>query len=312
MAAVLAGLAAACGASGALAETIVIDLTHPLPTFQPLDGDITKPDMGNPWADSQPIPTFGVQAVLQISRFPTNQGYFDLGRLVISEHHGTHLDTPGHYVNSEDTVEPGNPPRKLADQLDPEDLIGPVALIDISGRVQAELDKNGGNPSPDTAVTDFSEASANVVTPDDIDAISGQLDNGVWLVVNLGWSRFFRDANWETTPYFNGWNFPGINAAAIDRLIEIEDERRIRINGIVIDNIGIDTGQGSKGTDDKWSNSFHSHVRGLQRGWKFVENAANLGLLAMAEAGSCTLFVGAPKHVRGTGGPSRILAVYET
>ncbi len=311
LAAVVAGLTAAYGASAALAETFVVDLTHPLPTFQPLDGDLTKPDMDNPWEDSQPIPTFGTQAVLQIGQFPTNQGYFDLGTLVISEHHGTHMDTPGHYINNDETVEAGNPPRKLAHELDPEDLFGPIALIDISGRVQAELDKNGGNPSPDMAVTDFSEASANVVTADDIDAVAGQLDDGVWLVVNLGWSRFFRDANWETTPYFNGWNFPGLNAAAVDRLIEIEDEKGIRVNGIVIDNIGIDTGQGSKGTDDKWSNSFHSHVRGLQRGWKFVENAANLGQLAMAQARSCTLFVGAPKHVRGTGGPSRILAVCE-
>ena len=111
------------------------------------------------------------------------------------------------------------------------------------------------------------------------------------------------------TPYFNGWNFPGFNAAAIDRLIELEDEKGIRINGIVIDNIGIDSGEGSKGIDDKWSNSFYSHVRGLQRGWKFVENGTNLEQVAMA--GSCTIIVGAPKHVGGGGGPSRVLAMCE-
>ena len=47
------------------------------------------------------------------------------------------------------------------------------------------------------------------------------------------------------------------------------------------------------------------NVRLLQRGVKFVENAANLGQLAMANPDGCTLVVGAPKHVRGTGGPSR-------
>ena len=297
--------------SAAAAESLVIDLTHPLPTFEPTEGDITKPDLGKPYFDSKPIPTFGIQAVLQISEFPTNQGHFDLGRLVLSEHHGTHMDSPGHYINKPETVEKGNPPRKLVHQLEARDLVGPAVYIDISARVQTELDKNGGKPNPDKAVTDFSEGSANVVTPDDIEAVAWQLNNGVWLVVNLGWSRFFYDANWATTPYFNGWNFPGLNRAAIDKLIEIEDRKGIRINGIVIDNIGIDTGEGSKGIDDKWTNSFHSHVRGLQRGWKFVENAANLGLLAMAKPGSCTIVVGAPKHVRGTGGPSRVLAMCE-
>ena len=298
-------------AGGAAAETLVIDLTHPLPTFEPTGGDITKPDLAKPYLDSKPIPTFGIQAVLQISEFPTNQGHFDLGRLVLSEHHGTHMDSPGYYINKPETVEKGNPPRKLVHQLEARDLVGPAVYIDISARVQTELDKNGGKPNPDKAVTDFSEGSANVVTPDDIEAVAWQLNNGVWLVVNLGWSRFFYDANWATTPYFNGWNFPGLNRAAIDKLIEIEDRKGIRINGIVIDNIGIDTGEGSKGIDDKWTNSFHSHVRGLQRGWKFVENAANLGLLAMAKPGSCTIVVGAPKHVRGTGGPSRVLAMCE-
>ena len=263
-----AAVAAALGlaAAPAAAETIVIDLTHPLPTFQPTGEDITTPDMANPWLDSQPVPTFGVQAVLQISQFPTNQGYFDLGRLVISEHHGTHMDTPAHYINNEASSEAVGSNRRLAHQLLPQDLVGKIAYIDISARVQAELDENGGKPSPDTGVTDFSETSGNVVTPDDIDAVSDQLKDGVWLVVNLGWSRFFRDADWATTPYFNGWNFPGLNNAAIDRLIAIEDEKGIRINGIVIDNIGIDTGQASKGEDDKWTNSFRSHVRGLQRG----------------------------------------------
>ncbi len=41
-----------------------------------------------------------------------------------------------------------------------EDLIGKAVVIDISARVQAELDKNSGKPSPDTKITDFSNRSA--------------------------------------------------------------------------------------------------------------------------------------------------------
>ena len=74
--------------------------------------------------------------------------------------------------------------------------------------------------------------------------------------------------------------------------------------------IGVESGQSSKGSDDKWSNSWPAHVRGMQRGWKLVENATNLGALSQA-SGGCTLVVGAPKHVRGTGGPSRVLALCE-
>ncbi len=303
----------ALAASAATAETFTIDLTHPIPTFQPMEGDATAPDMSKPWKDSKAIPSFGQQTVLAISVFPTNQGHFDLGRIILSEHHGTHIDSPGHYLNDEATLESGfSNDRKLVDDLGAEDLTGRVVLIDISGRVKGELDKNGGKPSPDKGVTDFSNGSANVVGPDDVAAVADKLDNGVWLVLGLGWSDFyFQGADFAKDPYINGWNHPGMNKAAVDKLIEVMDRKGIRINGIVADNIGIDSGQSAIGQDDKWTNSWYAHVRLLQRGLKFVENAANLGQLAMAKTDSCTLFVGAPKHIRGTGGPSRLIAMCE-
>ncbi|RMD63296.1 MAG: cyclase [Alphaproteobacteria bacterium] len=314
LAGVLAGILV-LGAGPARAETFTIDLTHPIPTFKPMAGDPMKPDLNQPWLNSVPHASFGQQAILAISQFPTNQGYFDLGRIVLSEHHGTHLDTPGHYINNADSLEPGGKPadqRKLAHQLGADDLIGKAVVIDISGRVQAELDKNGGRPSPDRSVTDFSNASPNVVTADDIAAVADKLDNDTWLVLNLGWSRFFfQGADFAKDPYINGWNHPGMSKAAVDKLIEVMDAKGIRIKGIIADNIGIDSGQSAIGDDDKWTNSWHAHVRLLQRGLKFVENATGLDQLAMARPGSCTVVVGAPKHVRGTGGPSRVMAICE-
>jgi kynurenine formamidase len=307
------GIVLVFGAGPAVAGSFMVDLTHPIPTFKPMGADPMKPDTGQPWLDSKPIPTFGQQTVLTISQFPTNWGYFDLGLLVLAEHHGTHMDTPDHYMNNPDNMEKGGIPtdkRKQAHQLGAEDLIGPVVLIDISGRVNTELGKNGGKPHPDPKVTDFRDTSANVVTADDIVAVTDQLDNDVWLVLNLGWSDFyFQGADFVKDPYINAWNHPGLSHAAVDKLIEIENKKGIRIQGIVADNIGIEDGESGKGIDDKWTNSWYVHRRGLQRGWKFVENAANLGQLAMAKPGSCTLVVGAPKHVRGTGGPSRVLAI---
>jgi kynurenine formamidase len=312
IAAVLAG-SVLIGAPWAWAQSFVVDLTHPIPTFKPMAGDPMKPDLAQPWLGSKPIPTFGQQTILSISQFPTNQGHFDLGLLVIAEHHGTHLDTASHYVNNAQTLEKGGIPndkRKQVHQLGAQELIGRVALVDISGRVKAELDKNGGKPSPDPKVTDFRDKSANVVTAADIAEVEKQLANGVWLVLNTGWSKFyFEGPDFEKDPYINKWNHPGLSHAAVDKLIEIEQRRKIRIRGIVADNIGIETGESGKGEDDKWTNSWYAHVRGLQRGWMFVENAANLGQLAMAKPGACTLIVGAPKHTRGSGGPSRVLAM---
>ncbi len=109
-----------------------------------------KPDLSQPWLDSKPIPSFGQQSVLSFSKFPTNQGHFELGVLITAEHHGTHMDAPAHYVNIAETMEPGGTPpdkRKKNHQFGVSDLTGRIVLIDISARVQSELDKNGGRPN---------------------------------------------------------------------------------------------------------------------------------------------------------------------
>ncbi len=291
-----------------------IDLSHPIPTFEASEDDPMKADLSKPHLNSTPIPTFGGQTVLSFAQFPTNQGYFSLGSLVLAEHHGTHLDAPGHYVNSAESLEGENPPaeqRKHTHDLNASDLIGHAVFIDISGRVEMELAKNGGMPSPDTSVTDFSNSSPNVVTADDIAAVESQIKNGVWLVLNTGWSKFyFGGPDFAKDPYINGFNHPGINKEGVDKLIEIMERKGVVINGIIADNIGVDSGQSAVGEDDKWTNSWYAHVRLLQRGVKFVENATNLGQLAMAKnPARCTIVVGAPKHVAGTGGPSRVLAL---
>ena len=189
----------------AYADSFMVDLTHPIPTFKPMAGDPMKPDTAQPWLNSKPIPTFGQQTILTISQFPTNWGHFDLGLLVLAEHHGTHMDTPAHYVNKPETMEEGGTPpekRPTAERLGADDLAGKVVLIDISGRVQTELAKNSGKPSPDMKITDFSEKSVNVVTADDIAAVADQLADDVWLVLSLGWSDFyFQGADFAKDPY---------------------------------------------------------------------------------------------------------------
>jgi kynurenine formamidase len=290
-------------------KTFVIDMTYAIPTFR--QGDIAQVDLNSPVKKSRPIASFSPQAILiGLPNFPTGDGYLPLNRLVLNEHHGTHIDAPVHFVNNPNTIEVLSPDKRTTEELTGKDLMGPVGLIDISRRVQSELDKNGGQPSPDTNVTNFSDASGNVVTAADIDVVADQLASGTWLMVHTGWEQFY----WESGPglkgpYINGFNFPGISKAAVDRLIEIENQKGIRINGIGMDQIQIDTGANADAP--KFQNAFPAHVRGMQRGWKLLENVANTGMLAQAKSGSCQLVVGALKHVGGSGGAARVFALCE-
>jgi kynurenine formamidase len=213
-------------------------------------------------------------------------------------------------------IKPGD--RVAMHQLTPKQLIGPIVLIDIGGRVQRELDKNGGKPSPDVSVTDFSEDSGNVVTAADIEAVADKLVDGAWLVLNLGWARFYFDAapgwqdpGWEQSTYLNGWNHPGMNRESVDKLCEILDKKGVHIAGVAADNLAIDTGEGNVGKGDKMDTDvWYTHTRLLQRGVLLLENVANLDQLAMVDnPEACKLVVGSPKHVRGTGGPSRVFAL---
>ena len=305
----------------ASSETFWMDLTHPLPTFQPVPGSPDRADLGKPWLNSMPHVAWDQQAILSIDVFQTDTGYYDSGTLTVYEHHGTHLDAVNHIINSEDTLIEGGIPndaRLGMSELTPADLIGPIVMLDIGPRVRAELAKNGGVPSPDISVTDFSDSSKNVVTAEDIDAVADQLVDGTWLVVNMDWARFYLtgSASLRNSPYFNNFNHPGLNHAAIDRLAQIIDERELQLGGIAMDNITIDTGQGAKGAGayPMQTNAWYSHTVLMQRGVLFVENLAEVNELAevMNAGAACTLIVGAPKHVRGTGGPSRAFAMCES
>jgi kynurenine formamidase len=292
----------------------VIDLTHPVPTFQQTADNPARPDTAKPWTELGAYPIYGEQAVLWLRQIPTNNGNIESGRITLWEHQGTHVDAPVHFLNTAQSTERGGAPagqRQAIHQIDAQRLVGRVVVIDISARVKKELAKNGGRPSPDRSITDFSDSSAAVVQPQDIDAVADRLENGTWLVLNLGWSGFyFGEPAVPKSPYINGFNHPGMSRKATDRLIEVMDQRRIAISGIVADNIAIETGQVAHGDDDKRTNALHGHMRLLQRGVLLVENATNLDQLSAASASaSCTLVVGAVKLGRGTGSPARVIAL---
>lgn len=312
-------LAALPFADSARASLEFIDLTHEIPTFAPQADDPTKPDLSRPIGHSKPIAGFYHQAILYPpDKWPTSNGYFDSAAVLIQEHNGTSFNSPNHFINNAESLEQGGIPidrRKAAEALSMEQLTGRIVFVDVSARVRAELAKNGGKPSADPSVTDFSDTSRATVRAEDIEAVANQIDDGVWVVARLGWERFYGSGieDWDTSPYVNALNHPGFTREAIDKLIEVMETKGVRISGIAADSLSTDSGQGAKGTDDQWSNAWPAHVRLYQRDILIVENLANLSALADAvrSSGPCSLVVGAVKHVGGTGGPARVVAVCE-
>jgi len=314
----LTALASLLAGSWSLAQEsgvkTVIDLTHPIPTFHQSADDPARPNTSQPWTELGAYPILGEQAVLWLRQIPTNNGYIESGRMTLWEHQGTHLDAPSHFINNAQSAEiagAASAARRHLHEIDARQLVGPAVVIDISDRVRRELAKNGGRPSPDRSVTDFSEASGAVVTAADVEAVADRLRDGVWLVVNLGWSAFFTvEPAIQKSPYINGYNHPGMSRKATDKLIEIVDRKKIKISGVMVDNIALETGQVAHGDDDKRTNALHGHMRLLQREILIVENATNLDKLSQAvNGGQCTIIVGAIKLGGGTGGPARVLAL---
>ena len=302
------------GGCVSLSPGTVFDLTHPIPTYQALADNPVRPDLNKPLTNLKPYPIYGEQAVLWLRQIPTNHGHIESGRITLWEHQGTHMDAPSHFLNNPGSQEPGQAPaaaRQEAHQIDAARLVGPVVMLDISERVRKELQKNAGKPSPDKKVTDFSDTSPAVITPADIDGIVGKITDGSWLVVNLGWSQFFTiEPSVPKSPYVNGFNHPGFSRKATDRLIEELDRRKVKLSGIIIDNIAVETGQVAHGDDDKRTNALHGHVRLLQRGVLLVENATNLDKLSEASRqGTCMVMVGAIRLGHGTGAPARVIGM---
>lgn len=315
--AALAALAAA-PASAQTADWLkdfeLFDLTHPVPLFEPKDGDVTKADLTKPFKDSKPTAGFGFQATRKVkSPFKTQIGHFVWAELYLDEHYGTHVDSTDHYKNNPGTLNVAKADDRTTEEYTAKDLIGPIVLIDIADRVAKELAKNGGQPSPDVKVTNFDNNSGNTVTAADIAKVEGQIVAGAWIVVRSGWDKFFFGTppqNPFMHPYINGLNYPGFTAEAVAKLIEIENKKNIRINGIAMDNLSIDSGHSGRGPDNNpYGRGWYAHHEGLQRGWKFIENAASLTPLAGKQPGQCALILGSLKLISGSGAPARVLAL---
>jgi kynurenine formamidase len=195
-----------------------------------------------------------------------NDGFY-AQEWTFGEHSGTHVDAPGHFV-------PGG---RYVPELEPAELVLPVAVIDISARARRD---------PDTEVTasDLRRYERR----------HGRIPRGALVAMDSGWARKIRsDAEFKGTDDGGTFHFPGFSAGAVQWLL---DERRVTAIGV--DTLSLDHGP---------SKSFAVHVNWLGANNYGIENLANLDAIPPRGA---VATVGVIPWEEGSGGPARVLATY--
>ena len=153
-------------------------------------------------------------------------------------------------------------------------MIAPLCVIDIAARAAK-------NPNTE-------------LTPDDIRrwiAKHGGIPEGACVALNSGWSDHVNGATYRNADDKGIMHFPGVHVEAAEMLLETGAA------SLAVDSLSFDRGM---------AKSFATHLAWLGAGRFGIECIANLG---QVPASGATIFIGAPKHRGGTGGPSRILAM---
>ncbi len=232
-------------ARAALAQSSgkVMDLTHGY------DGD---------------FPTFdGAPGILYDPAVKFEESGYQLYKLNINEHTGTHIDAPLHFSVDGTSV----------DQLPPESLVCPLCVVDIAAKAAEEANA--------------------MVMAEDIEAwinANGEIPEGACVAMHSGWAAKVGEEAYRNTSD-GSFAFPGFSKVATDLLAEMG------VAAIGVDTLSLDPGN---------SADFAVHYSWLPSGRYGIENLAGLDQLP---AKGATVFVGAPKHKGGTGGPARVLAV---
>lgn len=259
LALVAAWLTAACNAPAPQVSAVFdgsggrwVDLTHPFSAASIY------------W----PTDTVGFQ-LERLAYGPTEGGWFYASNAFAgAEHGGTHLDAPIHFSEG----------RLTADRIPLDGLIGPAAVVDVSGHAHADY----------------------LVSVEDLEgweAAHGPLPDGGILLLRTGWGDRYADRTAYLGTELTGpeavahLHFPGLSPEAAQWLV---DNRGIVAVGI--DTPSLDYGQ---------STDFRSHVILYAENIAGFENVADLHLLPATGA----FVVALPMKIEGgSGAPLRIVA----
>ena len=163
------------------------------------------------------------------------------------------------------------------DEIPITDLLVPMAVIDIEERAM-------GNPD-------------SAVTPDDIkawEAKNGPLPEGCCVVMKSGWYRLLETPKFAGRDEAGKNHTPGFHGETSHMLMT---ERKVK--GLGVDTLSLDLGINT--------GPFPVHYSWLPSGRWGVENLANLD---QVPAKGAYILVGGPKVKAGTGGPSRVVALF--
>lgn len=222
----------------------VVDLTHTLwPDFPTADGHSTfrmRPLLG--WEADR----------------------INMWEWVLGEHTGTHIDAPLHFSQSGDAAE----------KLQAEELVAPLAVIDIRQKVADDPDY--------------------LLTPADIagyEQVYGHIPPGACVALLSGWDEFVTTEKFRNADAKGRMHFPGFHVTTAEIFREKEAV------GVATDTLSLDNGP---------STEFPFHYRWLGLDKWGAECVANLADVPPAGA---TIVVGAPKVLGASGGPCRIFAL---
>lgn len=163
------------GARPALAEASgkVVDLTH---TFTP------------------EFPTFGGAPGISLEKtVEFEKSGYQLYRMTIDEHSGTHIDAPLHFTADGTSV----------DELAPENLVCPLCVIDIKA-------KAADTPN---AMVEMEDLEAWI-------SANGAIPEGACVAMNSGWADKVGDASYRNNED-GAFEFPGFSKAVTDQLMEM-------------------------------------------------------------------------------------------
>lgn len=191
------------------------------------------------------IPTYLPGEEPQREDFVTveNDGFY-IQRWTFTEHAGTHVDIPAHFVSGGETV----------DNYAAELLVAPAVVIDISAKA-AEND----------------DAALEVADIEAWESENGEIPAGAVVFLYSGW-----ESRWDDPEAFRNadadgvQHYPGFSPEAATFLVEQRD-----IRGIGVDTLSLDIGA---------STTFDVHVTVLSAGKYGIEGVANLAAIKDRQA----------------------------
>lgn len=186
------------------------------------------------------IPTYLVDQKPQHEDFVTVEANgFYIQRWTFTEHAGTHVDIPAHFVADGTTV----------DEYPAELLISPAVVIDITAKTD----------DTDDATLDVSDIEA-------WESANGTIPAGAIVFLYSGWDQRWSDPEAFRNADAKGvQHYPGFSAEAATFLVEQRD-----IRGIGVDTLSLDIGA---------SSTFDVHYTILGAGKYGIEGVANLAAI---------------------------------